>query len=123
MVNKVKCEFEISEMNEKPIFSFSSNNDDEKIVIYDENLIVPTINAIFNMKYRRLLYIIMNIDESEDATESDSEIVLLKINELKNYIINMFGKYLSKDELNKYMNMLMLLESKLPVLEERGRGR
>jgi len=64
----------------------------------------------------------MNITEDDDSSESDTELALLKIENLKNLIISKYSKYLSKNLLNKYLKMLILLEEKLYV-PKKGRGR
>lgn len=122
-INKVKCDFEILEIDDDNGFVITKGNTVPKITVYDSELIENVINEKFNQKYRNLLYIIMNIANSDDATDSDSELVLVKIDELKRYIINKFGKILSKETLNKYLNMLLLLEYKVPLNVRRGKSR
>ena len=76
----------------------------------------------FNENYKRILYIIMDINTSEDATDSDVEIVRNRIEELRASLLKKYAKYIDKNLLNKYLKMLMILESKL-VIPKRGRGR
>ena len=121
-ISKVKCDLELLKLEEKSIFSFGSSRMGEKITIYDERLVKPTIESIFMKKYKRLLYIIMNILESDDANDSDALIVLDKINELREYLMSVYGKHLKKDELHRYLKMLEFLESKL-VIPKKSKSR
>ena len=117
---KVSSEFEIIEFDNKK--SFSIKNKEEKITIYDDGLATELIDKKFNTEYKKLLYIIMDINNSDDSTESDGLLVRDKIIELKNVIINKYSKYISKELLNKYIKMIMILEEKL-VIPEKSRGR
>jgi len=119
-LKKVSSEFEIVEFNVKK--SFSIKNKEEKITIYDENLILELIDKKFNKEYKKLLYIIMDINNSDDATESDGLLVRDKIDELKNIILSKYSKHISKEMLNRYLKMILILEEKL-VIPERSRGR
>ena len=120
-IKKVSAQFEILEINSKKTFSITK--DKEKITFYDERLIEEVINRKFNDKYKRLLYIIADINNSEDTTESDTELVRKQIDELKSKLINKYGKYINEKLLNKYLKMLLILESKIEVKEKRNRGR
>ena len=119
-LKKVSSEFEIIEFDDKK--SFSIKNKEEKITIYDEALATELIDKKFNTEYKKLLYIIMDINNSDDSTESDGLLVRDKIDELKNVILNKYSKYIGKELLNKYIKMIMILEEKL-VIPEKSRGR
>ena len=119
-LKKVSSEFEIIEFDDKK--SFSIKNKEEKITIYDEALATELIDKKFNTEYKKLLYIIMDINNSDDSTESDGLLVRDKIDELKNVILNKYSKYISKELLNRYIKMIMILEEKL-VIPEKSRGR
>jgi len=119
-IKKVATEFEIVEFDEKKLFSIKK--DEEKISLYDSNLVENVIDRKFNDTYKRLLYIVMDINNSEDSEESDAYIVRDQIDELRNSLINKYEKYLSRDILNKYLKMLLILESKI-VVPEKHRGR
>ena len=123
MLNKVKCEFEIVEMPEEKIFSLGSKNKDEIIEFYDSELLEKTISNYFNKKYRDILYIIMSLETMDDATDSDTDLVLMKIDDLRKYLIKMFGSALNEATLKRYLNMLVMLESKVPIRYERSKGR
>lgn len=117
---KVNSEFEVVEFTDKKVFTIKK--DEEKITFYDEKLVEEVINNKINETYKRILYIIMDINNSEDATDSDGELVRNQIEELKNAIINKYSKYLSKEMINKYLKMLLILETKL-VIPNKSRGR
>ena len=119
-LKKVSSEFEIIEFDDKK--SFSIKNKEEKITIYDDDLVTELIDKKFNTEYKKLLYIIMDINNSDDSTESDGLLVRDKIDELKNVILNKYSNYISKELLNKYIKMIMILEEKL-VIPEKSRGR
>lgn len=119
-LQKVSTEFEIIEFEDKKTFTITKEK--EKIVFYDEKLIEEVIEKKFNEKYKRLLYIITDISSSEDATETDAELVRNQILELRNLLINKYGRYIQKELLNKYLKMLMILDSKL-VIPKKRRGR
>lgn len=119
-IKKVNSEFEIVEFDDKKVFTIKK--EEEKITFYDESLVEDVISNKINETYKRILYIIMDINNSEDATESDGELVRNQIEELRNVILNKYSKYLSKELINRYLKMLLILESKL-VIPERNRGR
>jgi len=119
-IKKINCEFKIEEKETEYKFLFNKKN--EKIYIYNDELVEKIIDNSFNQKYRKLLYIVMDIVENEDSSDSDEELILFKIEDLKNILLNKYYKYISKMSLNKYMKMLMLLEEKL-AKREKHRGR
>lgn len=119
-IKKINCEFTIVEKENEYKFVFNKKN--EKIYIYNEELVEKIIDNSFNQKYRKLLYIIMDIVENEDSTDSDEELILIKIDELKNLLLAKYYKYISRELLNKYLKMLMLLEEKLES-RHKHRGR
>ncbi len=118
----VKCDFKIVDMEEGEGLTLNKKSQDLKVTIYDENEIIKLIEDNFNKKYRSLLYIIMSLNESEDTTESDTTLAFLKIEDLKNKLLNKYFKFLNPQLLDKYLNMLMFLETKIPIIENhRGR--
>lgn len=119
-LSKLKCDLEIVELKEEKLFTI--NNKNEKITLYNKEMLEKIIDKNFNKKYRELLYLIMSITEDDESTESDAELALLKIEDLKKYLINHYSNHISRNLLNKYLKMLMLLEQKLNVPRKR-RGR
>ena len=119
-LKKVNSTFKIVEKESNQKFVLEKKN--IKINIYDEELVEEIIDKDFNKKYRQLLYIIMEISENEDSTDSDESLCLIKIEELKNIILSKYYKYIGKDLLNKYLKMILLLEEKLRIpKKQRGR--
>ena len=118
-LEEVSCNFEIVEMPNLEGITLNKNN--AKITIYDKEIIEKVIDENFNKKYRTLLYLIMSLNDSEDTTETDTELAFLKIDDLKNHLLKYY-KFISKDLLNKYLSMLMILGEKIPYVEK-NRGR
>lgn len=119
-LKKTNTKFKIVDKESNQKFVLEKKN--IKINIYDEELIEEIIDKDFNKKYRELLYIIMEIKENDDSTDSDESLCLIKIEELKNIILSKYFKYIGKDLLNKYLRMILLLEEKLRTpKKQRGR--
>lgn len=119
-LNKVSKELKIVEIEDSN--SFVIKKEKETITIYDESLIEEIIERKFQDKYKKLLYIIMDINNSEDSTESDADLVREQIQELEAMLIKKYGKYLKEGTLNRYLKMLLILNSKLePPKVRRGR--
>lgn len=112
-LNKVSKELKIVEMEESN--SFVIKKEKETITIYDETLIEEIIERKFQDKYKKLLYIIMDINNSEDSTESDEDLVREQIHELEVMLIKKYGKHLKEGTLNRYLKMLLILNSKLEL--------
>ena len=110
-IEKINCNFEIVDREEKDGLEIKNKN--TKITLYDNDLILNAIEKNFNKKYRELLYIVMDIVENEDSTDTDSELVLYKIDNFKNILIKKYFKYLPLELRNKYNNMILLLMEKL----------
>lgn len=119
-LSKLRCELEIVEQKEEKLVTINKNN--EKIAIYNKEILEKIIDNNFNKRYRELLYLTMNIIDDEDSTESDAELALLKIEDLKNYIVSHYSKHLNTHLLNKYLKMLMLLDQKLNI-PRKSKGR
>ena len=102
---------------------FSIKNKEEIIKVYDQELLEKIIDNTFNKKYRKLLYLIMSVNEDEDSTDTDAELALLKIEDLKKYIMLHYSELISKRLLNKYLKMLMILENKIEFNKKRGKSR
>ena len=119
-IKKLNSELEVVEKEDK---KFTLNmNEHEKIIIYNNELLEKVIDNKFNKKYRKLLYLVMEVTGNDDSDDDEINIALLKIEELKNILLGKYYKYISKELLNKYLKMMMLLEEKLSV-PKRGRGR
>jgi len=119
-IKKVNIDFEVVEFDDKKTFIIEK--DEKKVKIYDERLIEEIISNKFNERYKRLLYIIMDINNSDDTSDTDTDLVRCQIDELRNLLMNKYKNHLSKELLNKYLKMLLILESKI-VVPEKSRGR
>ena len=113
---------EIVEMPKQVQLTLTKPELKEKINFFDKELIEKKIDNSFNKKYRQLLYIINDINSSEDATESDTDLVLYKIEDLKNKLLNQYFKHLPKEVLYRYLQKLNLLGEKLAI-PEKSKGR
>lgn len=120
-LEQVKCDFEIIEDHNQNGLILNKKNNNIKITIYDQSLIEKIIDDNFNKKYRALLYMIMSLN-SEDTTESDTELALIKIDDLRKILLSKYFNLISKELLDKYLNMLLLLEQKVPIITN-NRGR
>ena len=119
VLENVNCNLEIVDYQEIEGLTISKENKEEKITIFDKNLINKIINQKINKKYQELLNIIIDINDSEDATTTDGELVLIKIDSLKEKILKEYGKYLTKEALNKYLQMFESLGNKLEIPRNR----
>lgn len=120
VLKKNSNDFEIVELECEDGFTIKTKN--KNIIIYDKEMINNIIDKEFSAKYKKILYIIMDINSSDDATDTDTFLVREQISELKNMLLNKYKKYISKELLNKYLKMLLLLEDKI-VVKEKSNGR
>ena len=120
-IKKVKNEFDVLEFNDEELFSLSGKEED--IIVYDRELLEKIINASFNDKYKKLVYLVTSINEDEDSTETDAELALQKIESLRRYILTHYSSLISEKLLNKYFKMLLLLQEKINLNKKRGKSR
>ena len=122
MIEKVNCNLDIIELEDKEGITLNSHKHNVKITILDDDKIENVIADKFNKKYRSLLYLIMSLN-SDDTTDSDAFLALDKINNLENILKNKYAKFLNPNLLQRYFNMLVLLKDKIdtPKLEEHHR--
>ena len=119
---EIKCDLEIVEFDDNNGLTLNKKNDNIKVTIYDQEIIENIIETNFNKKYRSLLYLVMNLKNEDDVNPSDCELALVKINDLRTLLLVKYFGFISKELLDKYLNMLMLLEQKVPFMnKERGR--
>ncbi len=120
-INKVKTELKIIEKEEKNYTIKTSNND--KLHIYDKDLINIFIDKKFNKKYEKLLYIVMSIINDEDGTDTDEYLVLEKLSELRGIVLEDYSLYVHKNKINKYLKMIDILEEKLRLSNKKHKRR
>ena len=117
-IKSPKNEFLVEDITLEHGLKISSKN--TKITIFDKKTKEKIIEERFNQKYRELLELVLSVNE--DSSEDDALYVRDRINELRNYLLNKYAKYVSKNILNKYLKMLLLLEQKL-IIPKKQRGR
>ena len=121
VVKKTNKEFEVVEKKENEILQINSKNDD-KLLIYDKKLVQNVIDQKFDKKYKKLLMLVLDVTESEDATDTDSELVLMKIEEFKILIMNNYIKFVNQNTINKYLRKIMVLEERINLNRIKGMG-
>lgn len=119
-LQKVCNEFTVKEKEDNILFTITKK--EEKVLIYDEELVNNLFDEKFNIKYKEILYLIMNINEEDDNSSDIAELALVKIDDLKNLVFNKYLKYLSKDKINRYLKKINLLEEKV-IIPTKRRGR
>ena len=110
-ISKLNKDLEIVEKDAKDLITINSKKLNEKIIIYDSDIGEEIIANKFNKKYEELFYLVNYLDE--DDNDSDTELVLIKIDKLKAYLLDKYKKFLDSDKLKIYLNKLTYLESKL----------
>ena len=88
MLEKINTEFEVLELDLTSSFTVTKDSHNT-IHIYDKSIAENMIDKNFNKKYQELVYLVMDVVDS-DSTETDSELVLLKINDLKDKISEIY---------------------------------
>ena len=114
-INEVKSDFEILEMDEIEGLTITKKANNEKITIYDPILISEVFEKNFEKKYKKLLYMVMMFNETEDAS------IILQIEDFRNYLINKYYNILGSHKLSQYINMLLMLESNINLTYSKGR--
>lgn len=120
-IKKTKSEFAVIELKDEELFSIEKK--DEIIKVYDQDILEKIVDDSFNSKYKKLLCLIMNINEDEDSTETDAELALEKIDGLRKYVLTHYSNLISTRNMNKYIKMLLLLESRISFNKRRGKSR
>lgn len=120
-IKEVKKDFEIVEMEDIDGLTITKKANNEKITIYNPILIEELIEKNFEKKYKKILYMIMVYNESSDSTSEDAEGIFLEIENFKNYLIRKYYKIIEPFKLNQYLNMLLMLESKVNLKHYKGR--
>ena len=121
MINEVKSDFEILEMDDIEGLTITKKANNEKITIYDPILISEVFEKNFEKKYKKLLYMVMMLNESEDASSDDAESIVLQIEDFRNYLIRKYYNILGSHKLSQYINMLLMLESNINLTNSKSR--
>ena len=122
MIKKTNKELKIVEDNEKEIFTITNNKSD-KIKVYDKNMVENLFDNRFNDHYKNLFMMTNSIVDSDDTTDSDTEIALIRLSDFKETILNRYAKYVSKDKLSKYLKKVMILENKINMIKTKSKSR
>jgi len=112
-LKKTNKEFKVVKFEEEQGFVIKKNK--EKIIVYEEDVIDKLISDKFNHDYKEILYMILNYNNSDDVDSSDEEILRIKIEELRVVLLKEYRKFLDKAVFNKYLKMLLILESKIDI--------
>lgn len=112
-LKKTNKEFKVVKFEEEQGFVIKKNK--EKIIVYEEDVIDKLISDKFNHDYKEILYMILNYNNSDDVDSSDEEILRIKIEELRVVLLKEYRKFLDKTVFNKYLKMLLILESKIDI--------
>ncbi len=121
MINEVKSDFEILEMDDIEGLTITKKANNEKITIYDPILISEVFEKNFEKKYKKLLYMVMMFNETEDASSEDAESIVLQIEDFRNYLIRKYYNILGSHKLSQYINMLLMLESNINLTNSKSR--
>jgi len=86
-------------------------NDNIGIIrFYDEKIISQVIKKNFDNKIKKLLELIINIEESDEDPSEGYFLVLNETDKLKKELINKYKKYLKKEQLEFLNKKIELLE-------------
>lgn len=100
-------------------YEFKPNIQNDKLIkisnlyIVDEILINKILIKKINKSFRRLAAIALSVINDEDATTGDAIIALDEIAKQKSNILNKYQKYLFKEEQEKILKRLKVLEKDL----------
>ena len=120
-IQKVKTDFEIVEMDDLEGLTITKQKNNEKVTIYDPIIISEVVDKNFEKKYKKLLYMVMLFNESENSSSDDAENIVLQIEAFRNYLINKYRNLIGNGKLSQYINMLLMLESQINLNMHKGR--
>ena len=120
MIKKTNKEFKVLEKNQKSVFTINNSNGD-KITVYSKDMVENLYKNRFQEQYKRLVMMVASIDE--DASDSDTEMALIRLSDYKETLLNRYAKYISEKELNKYIKKILLLEERLNLPKKNNRSR
>lgn len=83
------------------------------IIISNDNLQQNILNRQFQIAYRRLFTIVMNIIESTDATEGDAKLALNEITKMKKVLVAKYKQRVHKKNYRAMWRKTEILEQKL----------
>ncbi len=119
-VKNTNAELKVIEIEEED--GLKLPNKAGSVTIYDAELKIKIIAERFDKRYRNLVYLVMDLNNNDEASEDDALLIRDKLEELRNILLNNYSKHLTRSILNKYLKMILLLEEKI-VIPKRNRGR
>lgn len=84
-----------------------------EITLVKESLKTSFIKIQFNIVYRKLVAILIDVLESEDASSADCMMALNEYTKLESMIKLKFSKDLKREELDKFRKKIAILENKM----------
>ena len=99
------CEFKPKK--DKTIISVS------KVIVVNQGLTDNILSIKFNDKFNALLKYALYVINNEDATSTDTAIVLDEVAMLKGILLNRYQKFLSKEKERLFLEKLRLIENQI----------
>ncbi len=84
-----------------------------KVLVVDKSLTDNILSIKFNDKFKALLKYAMYVINNEDATSTDTAIVLDEVAMLKGILLNRYQKFLSKEKERLFLEKLRLIENQI----------
>lgn len=84
-----------------------------KVLVVDKSLTDNILSIKFNDKFKALLKYAMYVINDEDATSTDTAIVLDEVAMLKGILLNRYQKFLSKEKERLFLEKLRLIENQI----------
>ena len=85
----------------------------KKITIYDETIIRNFVIKKVTANYQKVLIIVKDVMESDDASESDCMLALDEIYRLKDILFHKYRIYLKEKQYELFLERLLYLENVL----------
>ena len=84
-----------------------------KVLVVDKSLTDNILSIKFNDKFKALLKYAMYVINNEDATSTDTAIVLDEVAMLKGILLNRYQKFLNQEKEELFLKKLRVLENEL----------
>ena len=85
----------------------------KEIIIYNDDLKKNVCQKRFNLLFRRMTKIVLDVIKSDDTTSGDALIALNEIDRMKKKVIDEFKHNLSKEEIRNMYRKFTLLQKQL----------
>ncbi len=134
ILKNTKKEKDILLFEEKESYSFSPKNNYnwvKKVTILDKDLLNKVWENKISREYEKLLRLIYALVASDDTTSGDVLEAYTELERIKDYLLSLAKKGLTKGIIEKYLKKLLILEhelKKVHVMElteeiQMGKGR